>query len=1173
MGSPTSAEMINLTERILIVVKDQLDSNVRESLSAVLEHLQSRYGQTFPGRLQQGAQRVSGTLKLTHTPTHHAFAFLFSHSLTRVGKPFDETFLHAAFDFTSLNSRNLGAGPILDILAPYTSGLRPSGPQLQSIKQGLKLLLVDLRERGAIALPTVFAAGTYFRPLSADELHTFVTSYEASKQGSVNRVSEIMSPDARRIYYYMPRILWATSWHKAEDVAIEELAALHRAQRLFIAGVGSERITTSPVPWLLFLNELLKSFPDTVTYTIDHLKSYSRWMHSHQLNLSLPDFVDSGQRATKPRACSRQLSTESLWRGEQRKIQPERTALKPDRCSELTALSKSQEHAAALQYFKQFGGRPRNGFDWLDKTSIYIGREHVAYSDKAQLWKKTFQAFIYHREKVQRYESNKVAISALNILADYIFLYLPWWQELYPEAGLKLPLAPIDFTRYVFMHRNMDEPLSSFPSTFPEVLALRRATPHTQYGALKQIQLFFAFVEAHFSDDEEIAGSTFRSPISEEFDMPRISRRGKTSKVVFPKNSYGYLVYFGYAVEAFGQYLQERIQAGSLSEQQVLNIARCRFIVPEDLGFVPFVRFRGTITPITLIPNVFTWVRRYFRGFTTVHDPVLVPHLTTMRLLLTAIEIGLRLAGLLWLDRRTWDQGNAGSPTICEFSYQPVDSYVYTLHVNTDKSKNGPWDTLIVYRVRALLQREQNFQLSIEEAGMDDDVQYMKRPQSRFSNVVPLFRSHSSPHPISSTQYSAHWVRLLIGFQAFYQSVSSTDAQFIKICPRQTTGKADKTDPSDIRDENGAWYCPISILAISTPHACRASFATNRQGILETSDIAELVGHDDPLVTAYYQSPRAEDLKQRLEQSDRQITSGSEVAGNSSMVNLRADLEESSLVKNFKANRQKTIEDFGFMPPTLWSLPDLDRLEDESLTALRSGPMSSVRFRETHICPVGEECPTQVVQATGGFKRCGLCPLAMKCVDHLPAIAAKKHALIERIRFLTRQKEWLSAVGTTATAEAIWEELELETNELLGWQLSEEILVKIYKEQMSCNQDDVTFHAARSDIVRAHLERWVKKTDQTEFLLHRLIESDAYPCMQSPEVQAVAANLRRRLMAGRDVPDLLSIPGPEDIEIASKFLKTVMRASHLSITDISRELDRTEISLPSASPLRIGQSE
>jgi hypothetical protein len=62
-------------------------------------------------------------------------------------------------------------------------------------------------------------------------------------------------------------------------------------------------------------------------------------------------------------------------------------------------------------------------------------------------------------------------------------------------------------------------------------------------------------------------------------------------------------------------------------------------------------------------------------------------------------------------------------------------------------------------------------------------------------------------------------------------------------------------------------------------------------------------------------------------------------------------------------------------------------------------------------------------------------------------------------------------------------------------------------------------------------------------------------------------------MAGRDVPELLSIPGPEDIEIASKFLKTVMRASHLSITDISRELDRTEISLPSASPLRIGQSE
>jgi len=535
---------------------------------------------------------------------------------------------------------------------------------------------------------------------------------------------------------------------------------------------------------------------------------------------------------------------------------------------------------------------------------------------------------------------------------------------------------------------------------------------------------------------------------------------------------------------------------------------------------------------------------------------------------MSAVEVGLRLAGLRWLDRRTWDKDNIGCPSDGQFSYRPEQQYVYSLYVNTDKTKEGGWTTSVVFRVRALLLREQRFQESVDEDGMDEEVPYQGRAHSRFGKVLPLFRSENSPVPINENRYQAYWVLYLIGFQNFMEAATGTFVPFTKVEPR---GRAEGSTPKVVVGDDGIRYSPVSILAISTPHACRASFATNRQGVLETSDIALLIGHEDPVVTEYYQSPRAEDVKAKLEQGDQALCGDHRMFERGNTPYVRADKEESPLVRSFKQDREGTIKSFGFMPAmSLWSLSDTEGDNEDALEALRNGPMSLIRFRETHICPVGEECPADVVQAAGGFKRCGLCPLALKCVDHLPAISAKKNALMERIKYLTQQKERLHDLGETAAVEAIWEEMELETNELLGWQLSEEILSKIYEEQKG--QDVLTYHAEQPDMVRRHLQRVVKKTDTTQFLLQRIAEANAYPSMQSPQIQAVAAGIRRRLLAGRPVPDLLAdVPGPDDILVAAKLLKTVMQANDLSLEQMGEQLAREPAEVAHKSPLRIGK--
>jgi len=358
-------------------------------------------------------------------------------------------------------------------------------------------------------------------------------------------------------------------------------------------------------------------------------------------------------------------------------LKPSQTARQLEVSNELRKLAESSFHDDALKYFKDFTAQQRIGSNIAEAPPTYIGREHVKLAALAASWQQAFRTYISHRRIIKGYEDDKSAVSSLNILADYLFLYLPWWKEIYPASLLSLPCAPKDFIRYAFIHRGKDEPLSQFPMTFPEILKLRRNSRETEYSALKQIQLFFRFVESNLSDDNVIAGPAFRNPIFGEFDLPRVTKRTKTSKVVFPKNSYGYLVHYGYALEAFGKYLLDRCLTGSFSSAKSRKFRSLRWIDTERCGYIPFVMFRGEIIPIRWVPNVYLWTTRRFKEGRSKNPEVFVPHLTTLRLLLTAIEIGLRLSGLRWLDIRTWDKENIGSPDISSSFFHPNDKYVY----------------------------------------------------------------------------------------------------------------------------------------------------------------------------------------------------------------------------------------------------------------------------------------------------------------------------------------------------------------------------------------------------------------------------------------------------------------------------------------------------------------
>ena len=488
--------------------------------------------------------------------------------------------------------------------------------------------------------------------------------------------------------------------------------------------------------------------------------------------------------------------------------------------------------------------------------------------------------------------------------------------------------------------------------------------------------------------------------------------------------------------------------------------------------------------------------------------------------------------------------------------------YTYALLVNTDKTRVHAWTTYVVHRVRDLLLREQRFQDSFVDANRFGPVNYEGLENQPFDSIRPLFRAPDGAYPVGDHAYDSTWTRLMIDFGDFYRV--ATGEQHVRMVRLKSRLNPDGTPvirSSDDKDE--APFCAISILAIHTPHACRATFATNRQGVLELSDVAELLGHRDVVVTAHYTKPSGQTLRDQLQESDAAIVADYSMFDASSDIHIRADRPDSALVKSFSRDRKEAIQRFRFMGPVaLWSTED-SKSEGEGQKLLMEGPMSRIRFRETHICPVGEECPSDIIEQIGAPRRCGACPLAMKCIDHLPAIAAKKNQLLERIKYQHKRREILEGVGEPAAVlDEVWEDLGLDINELLGWQLSEEILLSLCKQEQEDEARNNVLHVDRPDIVRRHLRKVTRSCNRTELVLQRIADSNAYPTLSTHQVQAAAGRLRRRLLAGRKVDEIETWTDDlEELRSTAQMLSTMLKASGKSMSEVAALAD-----LPSSTP-------
>ncbi len=1142
--------MINLTDQpIFLCEGEELDRKIRSAITKLYNAIDVAFQTGHWKREQRRLEDAYGNTE------DKAFFVLFAHDCL-TSNLLDGEFVRLILEYANLPNK-AGAGEVFGRLSVYFNRkVSWSAYLIQGMQSLFRMLFVYFWAEKAVLLPFIercrapnrnVGNGTFFGVVET-EVSKFFASYSDGIAHRPAGAIALAASSPLTISRYGPRLIWSTTYHSVEDIVLSEVAELHRALILSANGQYEFKLSVTYPPLLAMMRELQICFPDRVPFSKREIDDYTGWVgRTHSLGKS--DAIDPIQKDGEGKA-----------------------KLSGGKSKTFKRLSEVNDHEAILRYFSTLKGVQRKGVEWLLYGAPYTGREHVDLKGMAGKWHFAFSEWLNYRRNIQRFETDAPVIASFSILCDYLFLYLPWWKELNPDSLIDVPTSPNAFKRAIFVHRTLTtsaqgNQTSSLPKTFLEILPLRRPGVDSQYSAILTLTQFFEWIEIGFDEDPLIGGPGFRSPFK-RLDLPRLKKRSKSNKVPFSKRTYPHLLYYCYAVEAFGEYIQKL----ALERPDVFGVTQGRFDKfwstgptpeqvsdkgqvsvdylddnPESFGYVPYISYRGKNYPIYRIPNVFHWARRTVdMSRFGVEGGVVerwIPHLSSMRMLTGGVETGLRMQSLQWLDARYWDLLNRRNGVSPDYSYssqaESNDRFALPMLISTDKVKQEPWSLLVVYRVRNCFYREQYFRESILETGINDEDWYEGTVDSRFGKISPLFRSSNSPEPVSDSLYSKNWKHLIWGFEEYFNESVSDAGEFVQFV--YLAGTAEEAVPDYIDTDVD------KILAISTPHACRVTYATNRTGILEASDVAQQLGHENTVTTAHYTLSTLEIMEEKLAAVEREIQSGFGASY------IRADNPQGALCKGFQEDRAKTIDSFQFAPPiAFWKTEDLDGGQD-GVEFLRSSPMSQIRFRETHICPVGESCPTDVLEKIGEHKRCGLCPLAMRCVDHLPAIAAKVNQLKMKVRTDVKRAERLAAAGEPdSSVDALYEAAELDANELVGWQFSHDILLKMLESRP--NGGSAEYHVQAPEIVKKHLQAVTADRSISQFFLQRIADAKAYPTMADPEIQRIADRYCRYILAGNYQVGIDDDP----IAALAGLVKTHMEPLGLTMVDLAAKIDQFE---------------
>ncbi|HBO4312265.1 TPA: hypothetical protein L4V00_001829 [Pseudomonas aeruginosa] len=687
-------------------------------------------------------------------------------------------------------------------------------------------------------------------------------------------------------------------------------------------------------------------------------------------------------------------------------------------------------------------------------------------------WVEVQLAYFAHKN----YEVKISKITGICLLNIYLFEYLPRHYK-----GRSYPSCPTSLGAE-FISRSaveVNKPLSLL--NFCKVMSIGRKDGG--YSNLSQIKGLFSWISSNSS-----AYVSFRGFVNhlEDAPLPSSKKRAETNKRPFSTAQYFVALIYMNSLYKLVKLLNERIlECGEDCSKDLLTIEYCK-----SVGWSDEIKVNGVVYNIGEIPVALFRLWRVplkGRGRIYIYSPHVIVHIYA------AIETGLRHQGVQWLA--------------CDFDREVPDSETSRaaeiIEVSTDKVKTEPFKVIVSGALLDALRYQRSIRRMIESEAFDYPVPYEGNLQSKWGEILPLFSYDlNTGLPYSDSLYAAAYKVFLVNFQRLLKA-NGKSASFYSINPVGIPygEKFSESDVKVVSLDGDVQYCPVVITTDMSPHQSRSSSIKAWRRLLPDQAVSKGKTGQEISTLSYYDAlidEEREELRDRIGEISQIILSGG---------SIKPHLPGSAFYEQITKDPAKAVDAYKCVTLTVGDL----NVEMDGIEIVRRRHNSNLSFHPTHICAMGNVCPSEIV-SHGIAKRCGLCPYCVRGIDHIVPIEIKIYAMEEEIKDLHAYADELEArPDCKSDLEVLDEKLSLVIAEAISWRHSHDLLISA---AMSGGMPEDKFYSNSPTLLGKVIRRCEVKSDSLENLLIRLCQFEDFPGLKNEVVRAKFKSLHASLMAG-----------------------------------------------------------
>lgn len=949
------------------------------------------------------------------------------------------------------------------------------------LRQFAKTFLIVLHQEKCVLLPYAFT-----RPLLSwlDNLEPEEACYsevmlvfremDTVKATGVHsgRPYEAEEKRTRRVFQLGMKLALASTWYTPEDVTFEDIKEWRRVE----TGISGIEMKVSPLP-LAEIGEVLRSkFRDRLRFDVGDIRNTL--------------YLDNGRNAIDK--LSARISEEGLAACLKNIEEPLLLVQKILTDLKLAARSFMGEGPIRLE---------------LVKCWASVG---VDISETVAIWLKLQNEFI----ETEQYEKHKPWYPLFGRLNLYVFVYLPAWFRIHPEATIYYPDAPNKFLGRVFYKSK--QPMSDDrPLSFVEFWGALGYKYN--YNIASNLRTFFNNL-INFA--QEVQGC--ERLIQPVWWLPAVTKTVQTNKHTYTDEHEELYIRFLDAIASAEPLLDKHVK----SFRRRLNLKVDSGINFEEMGYLPFVNVNGKNVPIYHLDR---------RALILVMvDGKLRYNPATTNFPYCLIRGGLRGQNLQWLSADTYSL----------HVDRELDEHVGItyLYINTDKIRTEPFHVHCRYSVMARLDLQAAWRKRIFKEtgapGFDTPYFYDGNRGSRWSSINCLFCNDAvTGEPVTDAVYTEALTYSQLAFQTWMRHAGHINLEcvaFIGVPPpskhrnkefytweqwQEARKKSSivKVAVFDNTQVGKANYCPVYFRSKITGHGGRATHITKLLAHLTPEEVARTTGQTCNTVI-HYDTGR-DDFRRRFagvvnnQEPVKQLLIKRDHS--TEVVDALLAAKDSQAVKGL-------IKQFGLQNFSDLSLPGGNSVD--LLNIIANEKSANIVQGVTNICIKGFVCPQEILERFKGRKICPWCSFSIFSLNGIFAVAAKRHQLAEDFQRIQEQITSFRNKLSEAQVRVLENELKDLSEELIAWYFLERTIDALIAQRAEV-QKGSGFIANDRQLVVSEVTRHVVERGSSEDFLRRLDEVLEFPTTMSSEFRDKVNRAVRLVLAQRgDIYEALIEP-------------------------------------------------